>query len=62
MDAGFLERLLGGSRSWAGSCVVLMDSASNMDVAGPDSIVTGGQKSALMSPSARTQPLESWSC
>lgn len=45
MDAGFLERLLGGSRAWAGPCVVIIDSASNIDVPGPDSIVTGGQKS-----------------
>src|SRR5262245_26288718 len=44
MDAGFLERLLGGSRVWTNSCVVIIDSASNVDVSGPDSIVTGGQK------------------
>ena len=45
MDAGFLERLL-GNRAWTSSCVVIIDSSSNVDVAGPDSIVTGGQKNA----------------
>ncbi len=44
MDAGFLERLLGGSRLWTGPCVVILDAAFNVDSTGPDSIVTGGQK------------------
>lgn len=44
MDASFLERLLGGSRSWAGPCTVILDAEAAVKTPGPDSIVTGGQK------------------
>ena len=44
MDAGFVERLLGGSRVWTGPCVVILDAAAAVEVPGPDSIVTGGLK------------------
>ena len=45
MDAGFLERLLGGSRTWTGPCVVILDADAAIRTPGPDSIITGGQKS-----------------
>lgn len=45
MDAGFLERLLGGNRTWSGSCTVILDADAAVSTPGPDSIVTGGQKS-----------------
>jgi len=45
VDAGFLERLLGGSRAWTGPCTVILDAEAAVSTPGPDSIVTGGQKS-----------------
>lgn len=45
MDAGFLERLLGGSRTWSGPCTVILDADAAVSTPGPDSIITGGQKS-----------------
>ena len=45
MDAAFLERLLGGNRSWSGACVVILDAEASVKTPGPDSIATGGQKS-----------------
>jgi hypothetical protein len=45
VDAGFLERLLGGSRTWSGPCTVILDAAAAVSTPGPDSIITGGQKS-----------------
>jgi hypothetical protein len=45
VDAGFLEHLLGGSRTWSGPCVVILDADAAVRTPGPDSIVTGGQKS-----------------
>jgi hypothetical protein len=44
MDAGFVERLLGGNRVWSGPCVVIIDADSAVEVPGPDAIITGGQK------------------
>ncbi len=44
MDAGFLERLLGGSRTWTGPCVVITDADATVLNPGTDSIMTGGQK------------------
>ena len=45
MDAAFLDRLLGGSRRWAGPCTVVLDAAASVKTPGPDSIVAGGQRS-----------------
>lgn len=45
MDAAFLDRLLGGSRRWAGPCTVVIDAAAAVKTPGPDSIVAGGQRS-----------------
>lgn len=45
MDAGFLERLLGGSRTWSGPCTVILDSDAAVATPGPDNIISGGQKS-----------------
>jgi hypothetical protein len=45
VDAGFLERLVGESRTWSGPCVVILDAAAAINTPGPDSIVVGGQKS-----------------
>lgn len=45
VDAGFLERLLGGNRTWCPSCVVILDAEASVKAAGPDSLATGGQKS-----------------
>jgi len=45
VDAGFLERLLGGNRTWSGACTVILDADAAVSTPGPDSIVTGGQKS-----------------
>ena len=44
MDAGFLDRLLGGSRRWAGPCTVILDAEAAVKTPGPDSVVAGGQK------------------
>ena len=38
VDAGFLERLLGGSRVWAGPCTVILDAEAAVKTPGPDSI------------------------
>jgi hypothetical protein len=45
VDAGFLERLLGGNRIWSGPCTVILDADAAVNTPGPDSIITGGQKS-----------------
>ena len=45
MDAGFLERLLGGSRTWSGPCTVILDADAAVSTPGPDTLITGGQKS-----------------
>jgi hypothetical protein len=44
MDAGFLERLLSGSRTWSGPCVVITNASSDINVPGPDSVIAGGQR------------------
>lgn len=44
MDAAFLERLLGGSRTWSTACVVILDADASVKAPGPDSIATGGVK------------------
>lgn len=44
MDAAFLERLLGGNRTWANACVVILDADASVKAPGPDSIATGGIK------------------
>jgi len=44
VDAAFLDRLLGGSRRWAGPCIVVIDAAAAVKTPGPDSIVAGGQR------------------
>jgi hypothetical protein len=44
VDAGFLERLLGQSRTWSGPCVVILDAAAAINTPGPDAIIVGGQK------------------
>jgi hypothetical protein len=44
VDAGFLERLLGGSRSWTGPCTVILDADAAVSTPGPDSVVAGGQR------------------
>ncbi len=45
MDAGFLERLLGGNRAWSGPCTVILDAEASVKSPGPDTIATGGIKS-----------------
>jgi hypothetical protein len=45
VDAGFLERLLGGSRTWSGPCTVILDADAAVSTPGPDTLITGGQKS-----------------
>lgn len=44
MDAGFVERLLGGSRVWSTPCVIIIDADCAVEVPGPDNLATGGQK------------------
>lgn len=44
MDAGFVERVLGGNRVWSGPCTVIIDANSAVEVPGPDNLITGGQK------------------
>jgi hypothetical protein len=44
MDAGLVERLLGGDRRWAGRCVVLLAAGASVQAAGPDSMGSGGVK------------------
>jgi hypothetical protein len=45
VDAGFLERLLGGDRTWSSPCTVIVAAEAAVRTPGPDSIVAGGQKS-----------------
>ena len=44
MNAGLLEKLLGGDRVWSGACVVILDADAEVHSAGPDSIGHGGSK------------------
>lgn len=44
MDAGLLETLLGGNRTWAAQCVVILDAEATVQSPGPDSILGGGVK------------------
>lgn len=44
MNAGLLEKLLGGDRVWSGACVVILDADAEVQAAGPDSIGGGGSK------------------
>ena len=44
MDAGLLETLLGGDRTWSPPCVVILDAEAAVKTPGPDTIVSGGQK------------------
>ena len=45
MNAVLVEKLLGGDREWSGPCVVVLDAEASVKTPGPDSVVTGGQKS-----------------
>ncbi|HVK17564.1 MAG TPA: hypothetical protein VM533_11505 [Fimbriiglobus sp.] len=45
MNAVLVESLLGGDREWSGPCVVVLDAEASVKTPGPDSVVTGGQKS-----------------
>jgi hypothetical protein len=45
MDAGLVERLLGGDRRWAGRCVLVLTADASVRAAGPDSMMSGGLKS-----------------
>ena len=44
MDAGLVERLLGGDRRWAGRCVVVLAAGASVQSAGPDAMLSGGVK------------------
>ena len=44
MDAGLVERLLGGDRHWAGRCVVVLTAGASVQSAGPDTMLSGGIK------------------
>jgi len=45
VNAVLVESLLGGDREWSGPCVVVLDAEASVKTPGPDSVVTGGQKS-----------------
>jgi hypothetical protein len=45
VNAALIEMLLGGDREWSGPCVVVLDAEASVKTPGPDSVVTGGQKS-----------------
>jgi hypothetical protein len=45
VNAVLVEKLLGGDREWSGPCVVVLDAEASVKTPGPDSVVTGGQKS-----------------
>ncbi len=45
MDAGLVERLLGGDRRWAGRCVVVLSADASVQCAGTDTMLSGGVKS-----------------
>lgn len=45
MDAGLLETLFGGDRTWSSPCVVILDAEATVKTPGPDTIVSGGLKS-----------------
>jgi hypothetical protein len=45
VDAGLLEKLLGGDHEWSGPCVVVLDAEASVKTPGPDSIQGGGLKS-----------------
>ncbi len=44
MDAGLVERLLGGDRRWAGRCVLVLAADASVQSAGPDTMLSGGVK------------------
>jgi hypothetical protein len=44
MDAGLLERLLGGDRVWSPACVIVLNADATVKSPGPDSIMSGGIK------------------
>jgi hypothetical protein len=44
MDAGLLETLLGGDRTWSPACVVVLDADAAVRTPGPDHILGGGVK------------------
>jgi len=44
VDAGLIEKLLGGNREWSTPCVVILDAEAAVKTPGPDSIMGGGQK------------------
>ena len=45
MNVVLVEKLLGGDREWSGPVVVVLDAEASVKSPGPDSVVTGGQKS-----------------
>ena len=45
MNVVLVEELLGGDREWSGPVVVVLDAEASVKTPGPDSVVTGGQKS-----------------
>jgi len=44
MHAGLLSKLFGTDKQWRGPCVVILDAAASIQVAGTDSIVQSGAK------------------
>jgi hypothetical protein len=44
MNAGLLQQLLGGNRTWSPPCVVILDAEAAVKTPGPDTIMSGGLK------------------
>jgi hypothetical protein len=60
VDAGLLEKLLGGNRGWSPACTVVFDGDAAVKTPGPDNIMSGGMKS--YAPRYATGRIEADSC
>src|SRR5262245_42068463 len=60
VDAGLLEKLLGGNRGWSPACTVSFDGDAAVKTPGPDNIMSGGMKS--YAPRYATGRIEADSC
>ena len=60
VDAGLLEKLLGGDQGWSPACTVILDGDAAVKTPGPDSIMGGGIKA--YAPRYATGRIEADSC
>ena len=60
MDAGLLQKLLGGDRAWSSPCIVILNAEAAVKTPGPDTIMSGGLKN--YAPRYSTGRIEADSC